>query len=152
MAALLRSRLVVIGAVGAALVVVLVIVLGGGGSGHEFSAIVPSAANVVQGQKINAAGKNIGAVSNVEPVDRGRAARITMRIDDGHYWPLPRDSRVDIRLGGTASFSMQYLLLRRGKDTAHTIPDGGQLASANFKVPVEVDTLLSMFDTRLRGD
>src|SRR5436309_14362885 len=118
MAALIRSRLVVISAVGAGLLVLLLLVLGGGGSGHKFSAIVPSAANLVAGDKINAGGKNIGAVSDVQPVDRGRAARITMRIDDGDYWPLARDSKIEVRLGGTASFAMQYLLLTRGTDTA----------------------------------
>jgi virulence factor Mce-like protein len=153
MAALSKSRPVVIGALAAAaLVVLLILISGGGGSGHKFSAVVPSAANVVTGQKINAGGRNIGAVSDVEPVDRGRAARITMRIDDGDYWPIARDSKVEVRLGGTASFGMQYLLLTRGKDTAQTVPEGGQLASGNVKVPVEVDDFLSLFDTRLRGD
>lgn len=147
-----KSRLIVLGALGAGALVVLLLIVGGGGSSHTFSAVVPSAANVVSGQKINAGGKNIGAVSDVEPVDRGRAARITMRIDDGDYWPLARDSKVVIRLGGTASFGMQYLLLERGKDTGQTIPDGGELATANVKVPVEVDQFLSIFGARLRGD
>jgi virulence factor Mce-like protein len=152
MKALSTSRPLVLGALGAAAVVVLLIAVGGGGSGHKFTAIVPSAANIVTGQKINAGGKNIGAVSAVEAVERGHAARITMRIDDSDYWPIARDSTVEVRLGGTASFGMQYLVLKRGEDTANTIPDNGELATANVKVPVEVDDFLSLFDTRLRGD
>jgi len=132
----------------------LVLALGvrGGGDENTFSVVVPSAANVLVGQKVNAGGRNIGAVSDVRAVDRGRGARITVRIDDDEYWPVARDSQIEVRLGGTASFSMQYLLLKRGRDTAHTIPSGGMLASANVRVPVEVDSLLSNFDARLRGD
>lgn len=127
------------------------LVLLGGGSGHSFSVVVPAATNLLPGNEISAAGRKIGTVSRIEPVDRGRAARIVISIDDARYWPLPRDSKLAVRFGGTVSAFNRYLLLERGKRGA-PIPDGGELPAANVTTPVEVDTVVSHFTPPLRRD
>lgn len=142
----------VAGALVASALVVSYLVLMSGSPGHQFSTIVPEAANLVPGNEVNGAGRKIGEVVSVEPVDRGRAARLTVRIDDGDYWPLSRDATIEIRFGGTVSFANRYLLLQRGTPGGPTIPEGGELPMANVQVPVELDTVLSQFRPGLRED
>ena len=146
------ARRLALGALIAGAAGVLFLVLGGSDSGHRVSAVAPSAANLLPGQEINAAGHKVGSVTSVEPVDGGRSARINMRIDDEDYWPLPRDSKLEARFGGTVSFSSRYLLLTRGKDRGHLIDEGGELLRANVKVPVEVDEFISIFNRSARRD
>jgi ABC-type transporter Mla subunit MlaD len=134
-------------------VIVLYLVLSSGGSdSRTFSAIVPAADDLLDGQELNAGGKAVGKVTGVEPVERGRAARIKLKITDADYWPLPRDSRIEIRFGGTVSFSNRYLLLTRGKDRAHVLADGDALPRGAVKTPVEVDEFFNDFPAPLRRD
>jgi ABC-type transporter Mla subunit MlaD len=147
-----RSGVLVLAALLCAPLAGLVVVMTGGEGARRFSAVVPAAHNLLVGQRINTAGKNIGRVTAIEPLDRGHRARISMEITDGDYWPLARDTSIEIRLGGTVSFSDRYILLRRGRDLAHPLPSGGHLASSHVKIPVEVDELLPVFDRRTRRD
>src|SRR5882762_7335008 len=101
---------------------------------HELSLVVPAATNLIKSQRISDGAKNIGAVTDVAPVDRGRAARVTLRIDDADYWPLKASTKIEIRLGGTVSYSNRYLYLRPG-GAGPAIRDGGTRAGANVKTP-----------------
>lgn len=141
-------RLVLFAAI--AVLAVLVFVTRDGGPDHTVSFVVPAAANLLPGNKVNGGGGNVGAVRDVVPVDHGRAARVTIRIEDDRYWPLPSDSTVELRLGGTVSFASRYLLIRKGEGAA-TLPNGGQLAARNVKTPVEVDTVVSAFTPQVRS-
>jgi ABC-type transporter Mla subunit MlaD len=137
--------------VGAA--VLLVVLLNSGGSnGRTFYAVVPAAEDVLRGSEINAGGHAVGSVNKVTPIDGGRAAKIKMRISDEDYWPLARDSRLEIRYGGTVSFSNRYLLLTRGKDRAHLLGNGDTLPEGAVKTPVEVDQFVNDFPATTRKD
>src|SRR5262245_61248367 len=143
-------------AIGAAVIaagLALYLVLGGG-SGHRFTTVVPSAGSLVPGSQVKGPGGTIGKVDEVSVVDGGHAAKLTLEIDDANYWPLAKDTRLEIRLGGTVSFSNRYVFLTPGQATGagNQIPDGGQLASSNVTVPVEPDTFTSYFDKATRGD
>ena len=72
------------------------------GSGHELTATVDEATNLIEGLEVEAGGKVIGAIDGIDPVDGGRRARITLDIRDEDVWPLPRGSRFTVRWGGTA--------------------------------------------------
>jgi ABC-type transporter Mla subunit MlaD len=63
---------------------------------------------------------------------------------------LRRSTHVEIRLGGTASYSNRYLLLTAGK-TGPFVPDGGALPAANIHIPYEVDTLINQLSPPVRG-
>jgi ABC-type transporter Mla subunit MlaD len=144
-------RLVTLGTLIAACAVAVAIGLGSG-TNHDFTTVVPAAANLVTGNAVTAGASKIGKVTGIEPVDGGRAARIKMQIDDARYWPVPRDSRLEIRFGGTVSFSSRYLLLTPGSRGGDAIPAGGELATARVKLPVEIDDVLSIFNTPVRRD
>ncbi len=142
------NRVLAIGALSAC-IVLLALALLRSEPQPTFSVVIPAADNIVPGQAIKAGGRDVGAVTDVATVDHGRAAKVTMRVADDAFWPLPRDSKMEIRFGGTASFSNQYLLLSRGTSRA-LIADGGVLPAKQVKVPVQVDTLLSAFTPAVR--
>ena len=146
-----RVRRLVAGGMALGVAAILIVALSAGDSGHRFSLVVPGTSNVTQGQPVHATGETIGSVDAVDPVDRGRAARITVRIDDEDYWPLPSDSKVEIRLGGTASFSNQYLLVTRGSGDK-MLDDDGELPRKNVEVPVDLEDVLTLLDRPLRAD
>jgi len=122
-----------------------------GGEEHQITVVVPSAANLIPGQQVKAGREPIGAVEQIDPVDHGRAARLRLRIDD-EAWPIPRDSRLEIRFGGTVSYGNRYILLTRGEDVDSPVPDGGALPPQSVKVPVEIDEVIATIKAPLRRD
>jgi ABC-type transporter Mla subunit MlaD len=144
------KRVVALAAVAAA--VVLAVTLATGGSSHRFSFVVPEATGLITGQRVTDGAQNIGSVAAIDPVRGGRAARLTLRITDDRYWPLKASTKVAIRLGGTVSFSNRYLYLTPGTGSGPDLADGGTLAAANVKTPVEFDQLVGDFTPGVRRD
>jgi phospholipid/cholesterol/gamma-HCH transport system substrate-binding protein len=121
-----------------------------GESGHRVSVVVPSATSVVAGQDVRAAGRRVGRVEKLTPVDRGRAVRIGFRLGD-EAWPLPRGSTFELRWGGTISFNNRYFSLVRPQSGA-PVPEGATLPASAAKVPVEFEQLLGTFTPGVRRD
>lgn len=139
-------------ALAAVVVAVLVLTSGGGsGSGHVLYATVAEATNLIKGQDLKAGGGNIGRIEDLRAIDHGRKARLTLRVDD-RAWPLPADTTFTARFGGTASFYNRHILVRPGRPGGPMLADGATIPARNFSVPVEVDQLLSVFDTGVRRD
>jgi virulence factor Mce-like protein len=136
----------------AVLVVALVLLRGGGdGDGHKLYATVSEATNLIKGQELKAGGGKIGVIDRVQAIDHGAKARLTLRIED-RAWPLPRGTRFAARFGGTASFYNRHILVTPGRAGAPALPDGGTVPARDFTIPVEVDELLAVFDSRVRTD
>ncbi|MEA2170917.1 MAG: phospholipid/cholesterol/gamma-HCH transport system substrate-binding protein [Solirubrobacteraceae bacterium] len=133
----------------AAIVVVVILVSGKGGSGHELIVTVPKAESVVVGQDVREAGQKVGAITGLEPVRRGQAARIEMSIDDS-AWPLHRGTKLALRFGGTISYNNRYIALTPGQQTGPALADGAAIPTRDATVPIEVDDLLRTFDAPTR--
>jgi ABC-type transporter Mla subunit MlaD len=138
---------------GVVLVVVLLTIVIGGGSPttHPLHVRVAQATNVLKGQWIREGGVKVGQVTGVKPIDRGRAVRIDLSIDDD-AWPIPQATTMEVRYGGTITYANRYIRLVRGPRTGPMMRDGFDLPAARFKRPLEVDTLLKTFDPALRTD
>lgn len=147
---LAATRRLTVVAIALAVLAILVLTTRGEGDDRSFSVVVPAAANVVPGNKISAGGKPIGIVTGIDPVARGRAARLHLRIDDTSYWPVAQDSKLEIRQGGTVSFVNRYVLLTPGRRASGDVPADGELPPGNVKIPVELDTVISKLDTPTR--
>ncbi|MCK9249445.1 MAG: hypothetical protein M0P31_10795 [Solirubrobacteraceae bacterium] len=147
-------RRLVTAVVGVVAVVVLAVVVTSGSdpTGHRLSATVTEATNVIAGQEVRAGGKVIGVVDDLEPIDRGHRAKVTLRITEDDAWPLPRGTKFSVRWGGTASFYNRYVRVERGEDGGPVLADGATIPAGDFTVPVEVDQLLADFDVRVRRD
>jgi len=144
-------RLVVAAALAVALVVTAIALFAGGSSDHEISVTVPKATGVVAGQYIRAGGSIVGTVADIEPVRRGHAARLTLRLQDD-AWPLSRGSRFTVRWGGTINLYNRYVALERGPDGPPMTRDGGTIPASAFRVPVEYGELLGVFGKAARRD
>lgn len=136
--------------IGLALGAVLLGVLELSGSSPTVTVLVPEATGLVTSQRISDGAKDIGDVSAITPVDGGRAAELTLEIADPALWPLRRSTHVEIRLGGTVSYSNRYLLLTPGT-TGPFVRDGGALPPANVHVPYELDTLINELTPPVRS-
>jgi ABC-type transporter Mla subunit MlaD len=148
------ARRIAVGALAAALLVIGFVALYGGGrsGGHDVYVTVPKATGVLDGQYVRSGGSIVGRVADISPVDRGRAARLKIHLEE-KAWPLPRGSRLQLRWGGTINLFNRYIALTRGRGGgAPMVADGGDMPASAFKVPVEYGDLLKVFDKRLRAD
>ncbi len=143
-----KTQLAALAVLGIVAVLVSYMVGSSDSAGHQVSATVQAAPNVLVNTQIKIAGESVGRVTSLEADDGGRAARVNFEITNNDYWPLPVDSKLELRFGGTVSFSSRYFALTRGTDT-ETLPEGGEFT--NVKLPVEVDTLISDFDPKTRN-
>jgi hypothetical protein len=83
-------------------------------------------------------------------ITRDHQARLVLELDDD-VWPLPVDSQLQLRFGGTIKYTDRYLELRRGRSTA-TVRAGGTLPAGAFTAPAEFDELFDLFDPPARRD
>lgn len=123
---------------------------GGGGGDHTVYVTVPKATGVLKGQYIRAGGSEVGLVTEVKAVDRGRAARLELAIDDA-AWPLPEGSTLLVRWAGTINQYNRHIALDPGRAGGPPmVRDGGTLPASVLKTPVEYGELLGIFDAKTR--
>jgi phospholipid/cholesterol/gamma-HCH transport system substrate-binding protein len=130
---------------------VAVVGSGGGGESHHVYVTVRDATNVIAGQEVRAAGQKVGVIAAMDPIRRGRAVRLELRLEDT-AWPLPQGTRFALRWGGTISYSNRFIALRRGPTGAPAIPDGSTIPASSFTLPVEYDQLVGTFTPKVRRD
>lgn len=137
----------------AVLVVGGLLIAGGGddAKGHTLYATVSDATNLLKGQELKAGGGKIGVIDDIEAIDDGAKARLTLKVED-RAWPLPSDTQFTARFGGTAAFYNRHILVAPGRDGGPELRDGADIPPANFHSPVEVDQLLALFDGKVRTD
>lgn len=120
----------------------------GGDDGHRVTLVVPTAAGLTEGLDLRAAGRPVGTVEEVSATS-DRRAKVVLRIQDERVWPLPSDSRFQLRLGGTIKYTDRYVDIRRGR-AAGGYPDGATIPADDFVVPTEFDELVGTFDRGTR--
>jgi ABC-type transporter Mla subunit MlaD len=134
-----------------ALVVLAVLAFGrGGGDDHHLEVLARHAGGIRKGYEVRAAGRPVGKVTEAS-VTRDRRARIVIRVDD-KVWPLPRDTRLAVRMGGTIKFSDRYLDVRVGDARHGVFAEGDRVPTAQYDIPVEFDDVFRTFDAKTRTD
>lgn len=121
----------------------------GKGDARHVTFTVPTAANFHKGLAVRAAGQRVGKVTGLATVDGGRGARVEIGITDDAVWPLPTDTRLRLRYGGTVAYAQRYIDLDRGT-ASRVLPDGGTIATSNIEVPVEFDDVFGTFGRNTR--
>jgi len=142
-----RRILSILAAAGAATLAVAV-TSSGSGSTHRVSFDVANAANLIPGLQVRAAGQRVGTIDDVSVRNQGRGARITLELTDSRVWPLPPDTSVRVRFGGTIASNGRYVELDRGTGAGAPIPEGGRIR--RVELPVEFDELFNTFGPRTR--
>ncbi|MEA2169201.1 MAG: phospholipid/cholesterol/gamma-HCH transport system substrate-binding protein [Solirubrobacteraceae bacterium] len=116
--------------------------LGGFGDKYMVTAEVPTANFLASGARVTVAGAEVGQVKSVSRAGRlSPNSKVTMELTDDRVYPLPSDSRVQIRT--RSQVGENYVNIEVG--SAHTtVPDGGDLGLDNADEFVSVDQVLSV--------
>ena len=117
---------------------------------YRISAQVPNADSLVKGNEVRVGGVRVGIVDDIEPVERedgSAVARLNLKLDTD-LDPLPVDSTVIVR--ARSALGLKYLEIDKGT-SERGYPQGAVLPlSAATPRPVEIDQVLSTFDTPTR--
>ncbi|MCW2997842.1 MAG: Mammalian cell entry related protein [Solirubrobacterales bacterium] len=144
-------RIVPVGALAALLVVVAVLLGAGGPEDHRtVRAAFAKGVNLIPGNDVRVAGRNVGRVTSVSYAD-GQAI-VKLRIDNPSVWPLRRGTTARIAFSTTVSIAGRIVDLKLGPPTAPAIPDDGLLTRSDTITPVEFDDALAIFDREGRAD
>lgn len=120
----------------------------GGEEGREFHVTLAEAHQVSASTPVRLAGVDVGQVTEVQPVDGGRASRITFRVTDDDV-VLHDSASAGLRFRTLLGGRMQ-LVLDPGSPTRPRL-SGGQLRPATPPAQTEVDDVLQIFDGRTRN-
>jgi virulence factor Mce-like protein len=119
-------------------------------SHYEISAAFRTANDIKPKSPVRIAGVNIGKVTRVEPTDDGRAAIVTMQIDDEGL-PIHRDARMKIRprifLEGN-----YFVDVQPGSPSAPLLREGDVLPAQQTAAPVQNGQLLAALQSDTRED
>jgi virulence factor Mce-like protein len=155
-AAGLAASPTMVGAVTVLIVIVAVFLAYNANTGLPFvptyrvSALVPDAESLVKGNEVRVGGVRVGIVEDIEPVareDGSAVAKLDMQLDTD-LDPLPVDSTLIVR--ARSALGLKYLEIdkgtsERGYEQGSVLP----LRAATPR-PVEIDQVLSTFDTPTR--
>ena len=114
---------------------------------YELKINFPEATTLAQEADVRIAGVTVGKVRSKKINKRGVTTTVTLDIDR-KYAPIPRDTRAILRqktlLGET------YVELTPGNPRSGKLPDGGTLLRRQVAPTVELDEILSTFDTNTK--
>lgn len=114
---------------------------------NHIELLVPQAMGVIPGERMVAAGGTIGEITEAEVTKQG-LAHIVMGLDDT-VWPLPDDSTLTLRMGGTIKRTDRFIEVAPGKSSKF-FEDGDQVPVKQFTIPVEYGDLFNVFDPETR--
>lgn len=114
---------------------------------HHLETVVPQAFEVIPGERMVAGGQTVGKITKAEVTKDGRA-HIVMGLDDT-VWPVPSDSVLTLRMGGTIKRTDRFVTIARGNAT-NSFGEHGLVPAEQFVVPVEYNELFNVFDPKTR--
>lgn len=115
---------------------------------HYIQTVVPSAFEAIPGERMVAAGETVGEITETNVTKQGQA-HLVMGIDNAE-WPIPTDSILTLRMGGTIKFTDRFITIAKGH-AATDFADDGYVPARQFTVPVEYDSLFNIVDRRTRA-
>jgi phospholipid/cholesterol/gamma-HCH transport system substrate-binding protein len=141
---------VAIAALFAAVAVVAVVLLRGGDS-YVVYAEFQNASQLVRGNEVRVAGATIGSVKDIQLTDNG-GARVKLEIKEKNYTPLREGTRGVIRLASLSGVANRYIDLQFAGANGPEIKDGGRIPATETTSAVDLDQLISTFNSKARAD
>ena len=118
---------------------------------YRVTAQVRNADTLVPGNEVRVGGVRVGLVESIEPqsdADGNLSARLNLKLDKD-VDPIPVDSTLIVR--SRSALGLKYLEINMG-NSGKGFPEGSTIPlSAATPEPVELDTVLSMFDEPTRA-
>src|SRR5687768_16425151 len=124
------------------------IVLLASGDGYRVTAHFQTAGQLHEGNLVQASGKKVGVVKEIELTDDGLAA-VTMELDQG-FAPLREGTQATVRQSSQSSAAGRYVDLALAPASSPEIADGGEIPMRSTTTAVDIDQLFGLFDRRTR--
>src|SRR5581483_391599 len=96
----------------AVVALVIVVLVNRGGYDRHLQVVIPEATGVIPGERVVAGGATIGVVTAAS-VTKDYKAHIVLGIQDS-AWPLPTDTVLTLRMGGTIKYTDRFVEVARG--------------------------------------
>lgn len=116
---------------------------------YAFTVDVDSASLLAPGARVTVAGAEVGKIDKIGRSSDGAGAQLTLRLFDKKVFPLPSDSKLQIR--SRSPVGENYVSIDVGK-AGTTIADGGTMARADVAPLVDVDEILSVLNGSRKAD
>ncbi|HVL95792.1 MAG TPA: MlaD family protein [Solirubrobacteraceae bacterium] len=130
--------------------VLLALILLGGGDGYTVTARFQAAGQLVRGNLVQYAGREVGKTGDIELGPDG-TAEVELKISDPDFRPLRVGTTATIRQASLSGVANRYvdLTMPRG-EVDETIPDNGVIPLEHTVTSVDLDHLFNLFDKRTR--
>jgi len=143
------GRIAALAAVLATAAVIAVVLLGTGGTDFMVKARFQSAAQLVNGNLVQVAGRPVGEVSDIRLTDGGEA-EVEMHITDPDYAPLRQGTQATIRQASLSGVANRYVDLRLPMGARDGMDEGALISQADTTTAVDLDQLFNVFDPEAR--
>jgi ABC-type transporter Mla subunit MlaD len=117
---------------------------------YKIKAELPEASGLQTGNQVRLAGRRIGIVSALAPVQNPRTGRVTALASlklEKSVGPLPRDTTTIVE--SVSTIGLKYLELRRGHST-QMLAEGMTIPVSQSREPVQFQDFFNMFDKKTR--
>jgi phospholipid/cholesterol/gamma-HCH transport system substrate-binding protein len=129
-------------------VIVVAAILLIGGDTYTVRAEFDTASQLVNGNRVQVGGEQVGSVEKIELTDNGRA-EVTFTVGSD-YVPLRRGTRAVVRIQSLSGVANRYIDLHLGPDGAEEIEDGGLLTTQETTSATDLDQFFNLFDDDTR--
>lgn len=145
------GRLAGLAAVLIAVAAVAAVLLGGDSDVYKVKARFQNASQLVKGNLVQVAGKEIGSVKEIDLTDDGQA-EVDLEITDPDYAPLRAGTLATVRQASLSGVANRYIDLRLPgeNDAGRDIPENGVIEADDTTTAVDLDQLFNVFDPDTR--
>jgi phospholipid/cholesterol/gamma-HCH transport system substrate-binding protein len=134
-----------------AVAITAIVVAGGAGGQYVVRAQFRDGGQLVKGNTVQVAGRNVGEVTAIELTPDG-LADVVMRLDDDSVKPLHQGTRAAISTVGLSGVANRFVELTPGPPTTPRIADDGVIPLTRTRGVVDLDALLNTVDEDVRAD
>jgi ABC-type transporter Mla subunit MlaD len=114
---------------------------------HYLQTTVPSAFEALPGERVLVNGIDAGQLTRANVTKTGQA-HLVLGIRN-RYWPLPADTKFQMRMSGTIKYTDRFVAVYRGHASQRFANDGS-IPTSQFQVPVEYGQFFNIFNQSTR--